>query len=400
MLTPESFRSYPDQARQLAVSHIDLLSQLPLSFLPLLLREVINYDWKFPVEREELDYQFAYLSDKSAAELAKLMAPFAQLKLSAELEKQDWVNAPVQFSEQLSAYLWATHQIDAFRSASVDYVHGLNASKDKAAQPPQRLGMVAIGNGVVDTRYRLFRYLRRLGVYYTNIAPEQGIGTFKEHLTARAKSNPVPFAHWYIDGADIESSDASLTCVSYNSLRPIREALLSKMVTVMRPGGGGPELLRTELARMQPKDVGLSDAHDGPVLSRFKLALLTEGSGTQIFSTSFVEWSAREALRRAQPHTLLARFTPRRREASIHAPGLSTPDSNKLDPEASLIDADMGAYYTWINQQRLPGAEKASFIVWFEGHSEAVAIGPSLRAGTEDSRLLRLQQVMDELGKS
>ena len=26
-----------------------------------------------------------------------------------------------------------------------------------------------------------------------------------------------------------------------------------------------------------------------------------------------------------------------------------------LDPRGSLIDADMGAYYTWLNQQRLPG---------------------------------------------
>jgi len=41
------------------------------------------------------------------------------------------------------------------------------------------------------------------------------------------------------------------------------------------------------------------------------------------------------------------------------------------DPEGSLIDADMGAYYTWLNQQRLPGAEASRFVVWFEGHGEA-----------------------------
>ena len=39
------------------------------------------------------------------------------------------------------------------------------------------------------------------------------------------------------------------------------------------------------------------------VLERFKVSLLTEGSGTQIFSTSFAQWAAREALRRAQPLT-------------------------------------------------------------------------------------------------
>jgi len=50
------------------------------------------------------------------------------------------------------------------------------------------------------------------------------------------------------------------------------------------------------------------------VLNRFQLSVLTEGSGTQIYSTTFVQWAARELLRRAQPLTLLARFAPRLRE--------------------------------------------------------------------------------------
>ena len=41
------------------------------------------------------------------------------------------------------------------------------------------------------------------------------------------------------------------------------------------------------------------------MLNRFQLSLLTEGSGTQVFSTTFVQWAAREALRRAQPLTLV-----------------------------------------------------------------------------------------------
>jgi len=40
-----------------------------------------------------------------------------------------------------------------------------------------------------------------------------------------------------------------------------------------------------------------------------------------------------------------------------------------MDAVGSLIGADMGAYYNWLNQQRLLGAEKPSFLVWFEGHN-------------------------------
>jgi hypothetical protein len=60
-LTAGSFAKYPPEARQLATEHIALLRRLPLAFLPLLLRELIVYDRKFPAERTELNRQFRYL---------------------------------------------------------------------------------------------------------------------------------------------------------------------------------------------------------------------------------------------------------------------------------------------------------------------------------------------------
>jgi hypothetical protein len=74
---------------------------------------------------------------------------------------------------------------------------------------------------------------------------------------------------------------------------------------------------------------------------------------------------------------------------------LSGSGSNlELDPTGSLVDADMGAYYHWVNQRRLPGSEQSSFVVWFEGHSQALAIGPSLPRGTESSSAIDLRQVL------
>src|SRR5689334_19438492 len=116
-LAAESFAGYPAEARKVAVSQVALLRGLPLAFVPLLLRELIGYDWKFPAERRELDRQFAYLRSLSSAQLAKAMAGFSRLRLSAELEKSDWVNSPATFTEQLTAHLWTTHQIDGFRAA-------------------------------------------------------------------------------------------------------------------------------------------------------------------------------------------------------------------------------------------------------------------------------------------
>src|SRR4029077_17734330 len=80
-LAAESFQSYPVEAKRLAVRHLTLLRRLPLGFVPLLLREVIVYDWKFPAERKDIERQFAYLSELAPDRLAKEMAAFHGLRL-------------------------------------------------------------------------------------------------------------------------------------------------------------------------------------------------------------------------------------------------------------------------------------------------------------------------------
>src|SRR5205085_7002323 len=122
-----------------------------------------------------------------------------------------------------------------------------------------------------------------------------------------------------------------------------------------------------------------------------------EGSGTQIYSTTFAQWAAREALRRAQPLTLLVRFAPRQRQKTMNELLSTRPEQAELDPVGSLVDADMGAYYNWLNQQRLAGAEQSAFLVWFEGQSQALAIGPTTPRGTTSNSDTDLEQILASL---
>jgi hypothetical protein len=154
-----------------------------------------------------------------------------------------------------------------------------------------------------------------------------------------------------------------------------------------------PEAFRTMLAQIKPEEAGLNTGGDA-VLNRFQLSLLTEGSGTQVFSTTFVQWAAREALRRAQPLTMVTRFAPRQRENQMNELLAERQRKPELDPEGSLIDADMGAYYTWLNQQRLPGDDKSAFLAWFEDHDEAVAISPMLEPGQSSGQPIDLADLI------
>jgi len=393
-INAEDFHSYPPEAHSVVVKHLDLLREFPLSFLPLLLVEMISYDWRFPMERLELDQQLAYLGGLSGRELDTRLGGFSRLTLSAGLTESNWIDNPSGFIEQLSTHLWATHQMDSFRAVAEDYATAWRATIQPLQTKLQRLGIVVIGQGVVATDYPLFRKLRPDGVYFSNVSEQGGLQTLLTAVAGRASAYPFPYGHWYIDGGTAESVNPAVTTISYESLKPVRTTLLNHMQTILKSGSASPETLRSALAKMKPHDIGLESDGDAAVLGHFQMSLLTEGSGTQIFSTTFAQWAAREVLRRAQPATVMVRFAPRQRQQPMNELLSGDHPSNELDPEGSLLDADMAAYYTWINQQRLSDASQAVFLAWFEGHNQAVAISPSLPHGTVSQTPTTLQQIM------
>jgi hypothetical protein len=394
-LKPEMLAGYAVEARKVVTAHLAMLQQLPLSFVPGLLRELISFDFKFPAERKARERELAYLDFLSQAQLKECFQDFSEIRLSRQLEEFDWVKLPGQFVERLSAHLWSTHQLDAFRKASNDYADRLRAAVPPEPPPIPRLGISVIGQGVSSYNEALFRKLRRHGAYFTGIKPENGLRQLLDAAAARAKAHPLSYGHWYIDGGDAAACDPALTCVSYEALAGTRADLLRRMQEQIEQPGMGPEALRSFLAQLRPADLGMERQAANEVLQRFEVSVLTEGSGTQIFSTVFAQWAAREALRRAQPLTLLVRFAPRQRQkpmnellsASAKAPA-------EVDVIGSLVDGDFAAYYNWLNQQRLAGAEQSSFLVWFEGHSQALAIGPSIARGTESGSVADLLQVL------
>lgn len=392
-LTAGNFAAYPPQARSLAVAHLDTMRQLPLAFLPSLLREVIEYDYLFPAERTTIEKQLSALAALDQRQLSDCMHGFAAISLSHDLENSDWINHPAQFLEQQSAWLWSTHQLDAFRSAANDYSSRLDSVTRVGPPPLRRLGIAVIGQGVASWEQPLFRNLRAQGTWFYRIKPDNGFPLLLDATAERARTHPAPYAHWYIDGGVAADHDPALTTISFSALEPLRTGLLKRMQKQIERPGMGPEQLRTWLAQLTPAELGIDSPTD-PVLSRFQVSLFTEASGTQIFSTTFAQWTTREVLRRTQALTVIARFAPRQRQRPMNELLSGDRTAPQLDPAGSLVDADMGAWYHWVNQQRLPGFEQSSFVAWFEDHNQAVAIGPTLPRGVESDSPLDLGQLL------
>lgn len=325
------------------------------------------------------------------------MRGFAPAATSPGLSKVDWVRHPGEYVEAFTAALWAGHQVDSFRATAEAYTAAWRNAYPEAPPAAPRLAVVVLPQDLRADGYPLFRKLAPHGV---RIAQVDGNGAWEAILHAvagRAAQRPAPYAHWYIDGGSPPTPvDARLSSLTWAQLTPVRLAILSRMQTVIASGHGGPEELRTLMAETTPKDVGMTPGATDEVLSRFQLSVLAEGSGTQIFSTTFVQWTAREALRRAQPCTLLLRYAARQRQLPMNELLAGTGDRNAPDPEGSLIDADMGAYYTWIDQRRLTGADQATFIAWSEAHSQAVVVGPAAPRGTTTENPMTMGQIFQQ----
>jgi hypothetical protein len=383
-LQPAQFASYPPQARALAIANLPVLRKIPLSFLPSLLRELIEYDFKFPAERTAVDRELTYLHSLSAEEVAETFAAFTRLNLPPTLEQVDWINHPAQFVEQEAAYLWSTHSMDSFRAAATRYGEQLRTAHAAEPLPVRRLGIAVVGQDVSAYDSELFRNLKPHGTYFTKVKPENGLEHLVAAVEARAQVHPLPYAHWYIDGGRPLRPAPLLTEVSYQSLNATLANLLQYMQAEIAKPGMGPEDLRTNLARLIPSDLHMDPAGD-PVLQRFQMKVLTEGSGTQVFSTTFAQWTTREALRRAEPLTVLTRFASRQRQAPMNELLANKDTHPQVDPAGSLVDAEMASYYHWINQRRLPEAERSAFLIWFEGHDKALIIAPGLPRGTQSA---------------
>jgi hypothetical protein len=102
-----------------------------------------------------------------------------------------------------------------------------------------------------------------------------------------------------------------------------------------------------------------------------------------------------QILRRVRPQTLLLLYAPREVNRPMNDMMRADQDGAvEVDPAGSLVDGNMGAYYTWINLMRLNGVSSARFLAWFEGQREAIAIVPGLAKGTVSSQNCDLATIL------
>jgi len=367
-----------------------------MGLCPSFLLQIQNLGTSFPAEKDSLRRQCDSLQSLTPDRYRALAAPLEALSIPEALQSMDWVNAPEGFINELTAFLWSSGQIGQFRSGT----SALFAAIPAQADTNHRLVFVMLGQGAQVEYGKSLRKLSKVGVMLTSLKPETGFQEIRSAMAQHAAKAAAPYASWYIDGGIVspETRDAlpDAVVVSYQGLAKLRDRVLTRMQAALTSSGGA-EQMRTRLTSLSPNDVDAAEITLDPVLQRLYTELFTQSSGPQIFSTSFVQWAGREIARRAQPQTLLLRYAPRQSHRDLNEMFASV-QAPSFDPQGSFRDAEMGAYYNWIETQRITAPGKLTFMAWIEDRSLAVIVGANSPTGTICSTPMTISQALENFG--
>jgi len=389
-LKEDSFKNYPSAARSFAVQHLALLRQFPLAVCPSFLVQVASLDTRFPRERETLEWQFHSLETLTDKQRNELFSPLHSLRLPDDMARMNWVDNSAVFVEKLAAVLWSSGQINVFHAASRTLFDAMPSPADNT----DRLLLIVLGRDADTSRPSLMKKLARKGLRLEAVDKTSAQEQILNALTERAKSSPQSYAHWYVDGGSPWMMSAeNVVQTSYPGLSPLRMYVLDRMRAVLRNGQSGAEMMRSVMAESTTGAMQNGRVSTNPVLQRFYAELFTEGSGTQVFSTSFVQWAGRELARRAQPATVLLRYAPRQHHRGLNEM-VEDPSSSKMDPQGSLVDAEMNAFYNWIAMNRITSPGRLTTLAWAEGSSRAVLIGPKTQPNTLSKTPITIAQAL------
>ncbi len=121
-------------------------------------------------------------------------------------------------------------------------------------------------------------------------------------------------------------------------------------------------------------------------LRSFVIDLFLSGNGALNFSNAFVEWAASEALRRARPRVIVARFGLRSKPKPFTSIAIfenqqrisMLPDVD--DVEGSAVDALILARYVWQASSRYPEHEQTCCLCVSESRNSVLLIAPPGRS--------------------
>jgi hypothetical protein len=392
-------------AAALARAHKEMLERLPATFHAFILVELEKWATLFTPEQAYQRVLLQHLAGLPRTERLQMFAGVSAVETEAGCHKIG-VADPGRFQDEAQAALRTRRLLSRWRQEIDAVFQKIQPALDQRLHPadaPRRLVVQLYGSGIAVQTEKLWSRFRGMGARLPlKLEGTRGPEAFLRALlrgspaggpatslfeTTRASEGVTPLDAWIIEAGEAlhtcceAGGETSHTGLSYDRLRGYRDELTRALYDKVQTGVASPQEFAAYARglRIAPGPGALLNA--GDVLKAFVRDVFLTGNGTLFVNNTFVEWAAVQALRRAQPRLLVARYGIRDKMKPFSSLLLfSQPrPSDQIpmieDPVGSFIDVEQLSYYVWLSAERSAAYRKRTLYLFLaEDIDEMLAI--------------------------
>ncbi len=374
-----------------------LIARLPVTMRPTLNQQLSQWEMLFPYERDRLKEFLHGLESFQPAALDALVAPLRAVE--DKMGVAHWNFTESTDTVENSSLLARSAYYAEWRRVVEGIFEAINAAGRDAAPAqanPARLVLLILPESLPVDPLTLWKPWDARGsqidlkgdarrISELALQGQPGTPSLSAQLASQGNSDSSDL--WLIDAeAKLNSllppavppAASQLSCAT---LKPFRDKMLADLNTIPKSISGADQTIagirREDWNRLWPAELAGQTR-----LRNFTVDLYLSGNGALIFNSAFVEWAASEALRRARPRVVVARFGMRSKPKPFTGIAIfenqqrisALPDVD--DPQGSAVDAAILARYVWLAAQRYPEGERTFCLCVAEHGNSAYLLTP------------------------
>ena len=412
------------EAATLARPHAPTLERLPATFHASILIELEKWTTLFAAERAYQRALLEHLTGLPAAERERMFTAVARVEAEAGCDRIA-TKAPGSFQDEAQAALRKRRLLARWRQDVDAVFRSIQPALDARLHPadaPRRLIVQIYAGTIAVQAAQLWSRFRGQGVRIplaldggrssdAFLRALFGGGGAGDTLFASVGggSGSTPLDAWLVESGEAlhvssepvasAASGASAvptsTGLSYDRLRGYRDDLTRALYDKIQAGVESPQAFAAyaRSLRIAPRPGALR--HGPDVVQAFVRDLFLTGNGTLFVNNTFVEWAAVQAIRRAEPRLLVARYGVRDKMKPFSSLLLfSQPRASDQiplieDPVGSFIDVEQLSHYVWLNAEKSPAyRQRTLHLLLAEGIDDMLAIrsgGAAIPAAGNDA---------------
>jgi hypothetical protein len=390
--------------------HRGVLKRLPLTFVPYVNQQLYQWEFLFPNERSSVERLVVYVDGLNTLESAQLFRDVVAVE--EKIGVRHWHFSTNELTIENSSELARSPHFQEWRRA----VQAVFDTADRHAQETQgeraetrhRLVLIEFPRALPFSGDKVWALWRGTGeVVRLDLSGAPAVeGTLAQLLLGNGTGDtaggrgllrtlrggaPEHGDAWVIDGgSDVvdavvsRKSDDGVAplLLSYSRLDLFRQNFSHEM-NGMRKDLTDADAVFDRLRKVDVSPWCPAEVAGDAALREFVRSVYLSGNGAVIYGNSFVEWAASEAIRRARPRLLAARFSVRSKPkpftgvAVFENPDQANPLPAVDDFEGSALDAQVLALYIWMAAERYPEYQNSTVCVCIaERLAQAYVVAP------------------------